>query len=611
MEDQRIVTLIPNPPEGLLFFSWFDGEWDVNQFQFGSWNFPDQVIEPGASGLLLNPSDPFDLLWAGTQVTREVFSGFFSEVTPFRTKHVSSQARIGDNVYSYEAKEDASGFDFNERREIGSASTFLGVWIGGWSPQGDELGTDSFYFVQSSGGGGRSVPDTGRATGRDVYVNNYVPALGVNAPYGNLRCSSFIPLDEWGVNWVRSIEIKNVSGSSRFLSLITNGPNGGYFDMSKGGAFSIAGNRFAFSEDENRLLDRVGGAVTINRESGGFPAPPQIITELSPVFLGQLNLGPRCPMFLDLNPNPDDIEVIAGGRLEVFNGMCEMDGLAAFAWEENRQHIHFVWQKQDSDGNWTVLDVDNSPTLVIDMVRKEDAGVYGYSYYDDRADSDEAFTCDSDRYFEAVPFTISVSSVAEVISPSVPSEDDCSQEGGLVLFLNVAGPILNESGTPTGSEVLGQLYFGASPEVLRPLCLPLPVLQEGVIVGPEIHVPGFAGGDSVWFQLRAWKGAERFEDATIRGSSEVQSITLKSPGDLTPAPRLAMPSFQLREVSLEPMRIEIVREGEAFLLRWSGQGVLQSAERLDGTFVDVPEVSSPFKLEIIEKPQRFYRISRP
>jgi hypothetical protein len=197
-----------------------------------------------------------------------------------------------------------------------------------------------------------------------------------------------------------------------------------------------------------------------------------------------------------------------------------------------------------------------------------------------------------------------------VLSAQPPPGFGCTEDGGLLTFLNSQGAVLDMDGNPAGADVWGQLYVGLSEDRLEPICEPRPVLALGVFSGGEQTVPGTSGGETVWVQLRAWRGAESFESAEIRGVSDLQQVDLKSPGALVPAPVPATSGFQLEEVPLTAEFAPLVRVGGTFILRWSGPGRLQEASSLGGPFGDSASQANPQEITIDPGVSRFFRIVR-
>jgi hypothetical protein len=177
-----------------------------------------------------------------------------------------------------------------------------------------------------------------------------------------------------------------------------------------------------------------------------------------------------------------------------------------------------------------------------------------------------------------------------------------------VWFLNATGPVLDLDGFFAGEDVFGQLYVGASESELEPLCDPVSSIGSGVFSGGEIPVPGFAGGATVYVQVRAWKGAGTYEAATIRGRSDIRTVRLKTVGDLVPAPSAGTLAFQLQSVPQEAVFAPIVRNGDSLRLQWTGPGKLQEASVLIGPYRDSDDQGNPQTIDPKQSERLFFRI---
>ncbi len=201
-----------------------------------------------------------------------------------------------------------------------------------------------------------------------------------------------------------------------------------------------------------------------------------------------------------------------------------------------------------------------------------------------------------------------VLSTEPALPPLPPVTAECSEGGGLLNFLNPRGLVSDVDGTPIGADVFGQVYAGANPSDLQPVCQAIMALGGGIFSGGELAVVGFPGGETVFVKLRAWKGAERFETASVRGESEPVLITLQSPGALVPAPLLPTAAFSLREI-LDPPSLLPMRFSEGILtIEWTGIGRLQWADSPGGPYQEHPSQSNPQLVDVSENEFRFYRV---
>lgn len=145
------------------------------------------------------------------------------------------------------------------------------------------------------------------------------------------------------------------------------------------------------------------------------------------------------------------------------------------------------------------------------------------------------------------------------------------QAQGLINFVNLSGPVSNnDTGDLLGPEAVGQIWAGADAGSLAPVGDPLAFAGGGIIVGPEVAIPGVAGGATAFVQLRAWDAtfasfAEAQAGLGANGFSDVvESPALKTPGALLPAPNLNTTAFGITAIP-EPSTIALAILGAAAL----------------------------------------------
>jgi len=103
-------------------------------------------------------------------------------------------------------------------------------------------------------------------------------------------------------------------------------------------------------------------------------------------------------------------------------------------------------------------------------------------------------------------------------------------------------------------------------------------------VPDPVVLPFAQAGERVWFQMRAWEPAsgysipEIFPPNRFSGQSEVFSLVVSN----TPTPLIGLKSFRF-----DPARIQLSRQGDQLVLRWSaGDGTVnydvEVASSLDG-----------------------------
>jgi hypothetical protein len=398
-EDSRISSLIPSPPEGFLFFKWL-GDWDVNQFQFGSWNFDDQILGPGESGLILNPGEAFEISWEGLDTLSPGFTGFFSGATSISASSLEVVA-VGSLVYEYLRATEPGSNLFDEQWLEATIYTFLGFWI----PEAVEVrpgDVSQLFFVEHT----NIFPSSdaaGRQVGADVYVNNYVPALGINAPIGHGGCDfeggDDRSLFHFGVDsgtFTRfPIEV-DFGGMTASFPVFREGFAAGYFGVNQGATFTLRHSDVvtlsSFSSAQDGL--RIQGS-----KWSSIPRPPTVLTGLQPELLRAPNLGPDCGISLSINQTPEGWSLETGDSVVIPVGLCEFEGPAAtLNWETKKQHVDVVLEKRDEHGSWVhVAESQNYRTFVLEELTSQDSGTYRYYVDNGTASGDCIFTGETGR----------------------------------------------------------------------------------------------------------------------------------------------------------------------------------------------------------------------
>ncbi len=151
-----VAELFTNVPEGTMLYT-FDApnqRWYVNQFEFGAWVQPTQVLPAGDGAFVRNPTNTFSITFTGTppaSVSPTIYPGY-NVVSALPTPE------FFDEVYVW----DSSSQQYQQPTG----------WFGVWSPATPVLLLGSAVIYQR----GESS-----ATNGTVYFNNYVPASGINA----------------------------------------------------------------------------------------------------------------------------------------------------------------------------------------------------------------------------------------------------------------------------------------------------------------------------------------------------------------------------------------------------------------------------------------------
>lgn len=407
--DNRIDKLIPNPPEGLMFFkSLGAGLWDVNQFQFGRWNFQDQALDPGDSGLLLNPSVEFTITWEGAKEPIDVFNGFFSVETAIALEEIQ-EWQPGNSLFVFNANPNKNSLQFNECYGDIVQSVFIpGL---GWAPE-LELQPASHrqvFYLEAEGWQFPKRPE--RNIGSDYYINNYIPSFNINAPIGRpAGCEfeggtlesiefSYIPDNER----IPVIEVRSSPGEPSIFEVPVeeSGALAGYFDTNAGTTFSVYDAEMLYISDYSNLENGIQVSPAI------YPGPPTVITGMEPEFVFAA-LPPFCGWEFRLNQNISDIKVIEGENVVIPIENCESNYGMMRAWEFYSRDAEFYLSKQDPNGEWKrVINSNDNISFVLHDMTLADSGFYMYYYRDKKMDPDCGTYLDL-SYMESGVFQIEV-----------------------------------------------------------------------------------------------------------------------------------------------------------------------------------------------------------
>ena len=409
MEDDRIVALFPDAPEGFLFFKCLsvvrDGVWDVNQVQFGEWNFEGQRLAAGESGLVFNPGKPFEVSWSGIAADLEGFSGYWSSHTMIG-EEVIKQASNGHIMYQYVAQEAPLSQQFHHTYP--NMEHFQYVVLPGiledWSPVAPVMtgGPNEIWAIDTPVSSNFS-PQPDRHVGNGVYLNNYVPAFGLDAPIGEPRGCSFRGGGFWDlIDWSESPSIQ-INMNSK-LSIQSDGMYAGYVDFKDGLIFSDvdwdALEEYGFHYDRSHLLRTAGYQA---------PSPPVIHVGLQPTWVLNPTIGyysglvPRA-----LNRHPENVQVFSGENLQLELGLCEFTSPAAkIAWEALGDRVQYFLEKQAVNDSWEIVMSDSLvESFELLNLLPADSGIYRLGSFSTDVDPDCPVCFDAWQYGE--PFTIEV-----------------------------------------------------------------------------------------------------------------------------------------------------------------------------------------------------------
>lgn len=134
----------------------------------------------------------------------------------------------------------------------------------------------------------------------------------------------------------------------------------------------------------------------------------------------------------------------------------------------------------------------------------------------------------------------------------------------------VNAPVIDkDSGLKLNNTYLAQAYVGTDKSSLTPVGSPVAFLANGFFQGGKVTT-AFAGGASVWVEVRAWKGGPgitSWANAMTRGESVPIQIAL---GDPAAVPPQAPPNL----VGLASWTVQVIPEPSTIALGVLGASVL-------------------------------------
>jgi len=271
----------------------------------------------------------------------------------------------------------------------------------------------------------------------------------------------------------------------------------------------------------------VSGIITVVTGGGEPPVVPGDLVGLQSFWLGQGPLFTKQPV-----------------NLTVFVG----EGVRFEAAVSSTTPVSLQWQFNGVD-----ISGATGPTLELAGVRLDQAGVY--------------------RLVASNATATTMSVVATLTVRPIP-------EGATVAFQNrlpaagIDAPAFDADGVTrlAGAAFLAQLYAGASPDTVAPVGSPVPFgtgADAGYwLAGDEFWraVPGLAGGDKAYVQVRVWESAkgETYEAAKAAGGKTGESEVLElatGGGGTPPAMPVALTGLQSFRVGRPPVITEQPAEG--------------------------------------------------
>lgn len=177
-ESNLVSQVFTRVPEGtqLYKFNAASQRWQVNQFQFGRWAQGEQTLAPGEGAFIRNPSEPFSITFTGTPAPTN-----FVVSVPSGYNLLSVPA--GATIQLNPKYEDQLRFWDPTRTNYSPilVSLLNEVWFSqssGTFVHDPPFRPGESFFYYRTPADGEAVPQVQLS----VYLNNYAPSSGVNAP---------------------------------------------------------------------------------------------------------------------------------------------------------------------------------------------------------------------------------------------------------------------------------------------------------------------------------------------------------------------------------------------------------------------------------------------
>ncbi len=368
---QTVAQAFPSVAEGTLLYKFDNVEkrYSVNQFQFGTWTNPDQTLFLGEGFLFRNPSNAFPIV-------------FSAPVYPFHFPlwHGLYGWNLVVQASCYPALTLSGGSEGDQVALIETNGT-LAVHVYskqiGWNPPLPPIpyGTAYFYLPDPYSQGPPLACQT-----LSVYLNNYVPADGINA----LFLSTYL-CKASGPNMVGQL-YAGIGGTDIAFPIgdpvpFHSGERAGYFNSSSNALRCLPSDKWA-SYLQIRVWDisvvptyeeaQRRGYIHGQSQALPIPArspllPPANLTGLSMTYYGPLTA--ILPIF-----QPPTNQIVFEEQTTTFY----VGAVAPFG-----SHLEYQWQKRLENAEWSNVLGATSNRLTFQAVQLQHAGDYRVSvmYY--------------------------------------------------------------------------------------------------------------------------------------------------------------------------------------------------------------------------------------
>jgi len=358
--------VLTNVPEGtqLYKFDAVNQRWLVNQFQFGAWVLAEQTLAPGEGAFIRNPSNPFSITFTGVPSTNFVVSVRSGNNLLSLTMDGTSQLSPRDNDL-------LRLWDSTQTNYSPVLIASEGIWYSPFTglPQDPALRAGESFLYFTSPTAGETVPQVRPS----VYLNNYAPASGLDAPIASTYgCFG----STWVAQLYRGFGDPGSVNSTNYKPLGVPVPL-----LASAGATYVDPQLVDVpiaidtpSSLQIRVWDSRRGSTfeAVVRGTGSFgwskvfdvtPGPP-LEPPVNVVGLSPFTIGP-ITTFWNYYPFPTNAVVLEGQSAQFELGLTADGDL-----------FSYQWQKETAPNIWTDIPGATSSILVIPSVQLPDAGRY-------------------------------------------------------------------------------------------------------------------------------------------------------------------------------------------------------------------------------------------
>jgi len=356
--------LLPNVPEGTLVYT-FDATtqaWSVNQFQFGAWTHPMNTLLPGNGAYIHNPGKAFPVTLIGDAPSSLAFPtlvGRLNLVSLPGLEQSELPARPGDRIFWPElgtAFFSSCAYDDLDQK-----------WLPALPPA--DVLAGAFFYERTSFVGKRCI-------GGVLYMNNYVPAAGIDA----LMKEATFGCGLAGTNY--SLQLYRLDADGQRTEVIgtpvpfLGGLGAGYLEPVAFGDSCTLGSKelevesvLQFRPDQSTSVIELGAQRLSFGPVQSSPQFPLTLSGLEPMLLET----PGTPL-LGVSPVPSRTIAVVGDTVKL--GLPPGWAQNLFPCLDSGTFSGYRWQRRSSGSDWTEVAGAAGETLVLLEVTKDAEGQY-------------------------------------------------------------------------------------------------------------------------------------------------------------------------------------------------------------------------------------------